>query len=41
MPRAEAYPRALAAAQKAVELDDSSAEAHASLAFSHFLLALG
>jgi tetratricopeptide (TPR) repeat protein len=33
MPQGEAYPRALAAAQKAVELDDSSAEAHASLAF--------
>ena len=36
MPAAEAYPRALAAARKAVELDDSSAEAHASLAFSLF-----
>ena len=34
MPSGEAYPRALAAARKAVELDDSSAEAHASLAFS-------
>lgn len=33
MPPEEAFPRALAAAQKAVELDDSSAEAHASLAF--------
>jgi Tfp pilus assembly protein PilF len=33
MPENEAYPRALAAAQKAVELDDSSAEAHTSLAF--------
>ncbi len=33
MPDTEAYPRALAAAQKAVELDDNSAEAHASLAF--------
>lgn len=33
MPEPEAYTRALAAAQKAVELDDSSAEAHASLAF--------
>jgi Tfp pilus assembly protein PilF len=33
MPADEAYPRALAAAKKAVELDDSSAEAHASLAF--------
>jgi len=36
MPAAEAYPRALAAARKAVELDPSSAEAHASLAFSTF-----
>jgi tetratricopeptide (TPR) repeat protein len=33
MPEAEAYTRALSAAQKAVELDDNSAEAHASLAF--------
>jgi tetratricopeptide (TPR) repeat protein len=33
MPPEEAYPRALAAARKAVELDESSAEAHASLAF--------
>jgi tetratricopeptide (TPR) repeat protein len=33
MPNEEAFPRALAAATKAVELDDSSAEAHASLAF--------
>lgn len=33
MPEREAYTRALAAAQKAVELDDQSAEAHASLAF--------
>jgi tetratricopeptide (TPR) repeat protein len=33
MPAEEAYPRALAAARKAVELDDSSAEAHSSLAF--------
>jgi tetratricopeptide (TPR) repeat protein len=33
MPSNEAFPRALAAAKKAVELDDSSAEAHASLAF--------
>ena len=30
MPASEAYPRALAAAQKAVELDDQSSEAHAS-----------
>lgn len=34
MPGEEAFPRALAAAQKAVELDDSSAEAHNSLAFA-------
>jgi Tfp pilus assembly protein PilF len=33
MPAAEAYSRALAAAKKAVELDDSSSEAHASLGF--------
>jgi Tfp pilus assembly protein PilF len=33
MPPDEAYPRALAAAQKAVELDPSSAGAHTSLAF--------
>jgi len=36
MPPEEAYPRALAAAQKAVELDPSSAEAHNSLAFATF-----
>ena len=36
MPSAEAYPRALAAAKKAVELDDQSSEAHASLAFALF-----
>ncbi len=36
MPSEEAYPRALAAAQKAVELDDTSAGAHNSLAFSTF-----
>ena len=36
MPSDEAFPRALAAAKKAVELDDSSAEAHASLAFVIF-----
>lgn len=36
MPAFEAYPRGLAAAKKAVELDDSSAEAHASLAFATF-----
>jgi Tfp pilus assembly protein PilF len=32
----EAYPRALAAARKAIELDPSSAEAHKSLAFGTF-----
>lgn len=36
MPASEAYPRALAAAKRAVELDDSSSEAHASLAFALF-----
>ena len=36
MPPDEAYPRALAAAQKAVELDDSSPGAHNSLAFTTF-----
>ncbi len=36
MPPSEAYPRALAAAKKAVELDDLSSEAHASLAFAAF-----
>ena len=36
MPPEEAYPRALSAAKKAVELDDTSAEAHASLAFVTF-----
>ena len=36
MPANEAYPRALAAATRAVELDDSSAEAHTSLAFVTF-----
>jgi tetratricopeptide (TPR) repeat protein len=36
MPPNEAYPRALAAAEKAVELDDNSAEAHNSLAFVTF-----
>jgi DNA-binding winged helix-turn-helix (wHTH) protein/tetratricopeptide (TPR) repeat protein len=34
MPASEAYPRALAAARRAVELDDQSSEAHASLAFA-------
>ena len=36
MPATEAYPRAYAAAKKAVELDDQSSEAHASLAFVSF-----
>ena len=36
MPASEAYPRALAAAQKAVELDGQSSEAHASLGFALF-----
>jgi tetratricopeptide (TPR) repeat protein len=36
MPSSEAYPRALAAAKKAVELDEQSSEAHASLAFVSF-----
>jgi tetratricopeptide (TPR) repeat protein len=36
MPPTEAYPRALSAAQRAVELDDTSAEAHISLAFATF-----
>ena len=36
MPGEEAFPRALAAAQRAVQLDDSSAEAHNSLAFATF-----
>jgi len=36
MPGSEAYPRALAAAKKAVELDGQSSEAHASLAFVSF-----
>ncbi|MGA9966686.1 MAG: tetratricopeptide repeat protein [Terriglobales bacterium] len=36
MPPNEAYPRALAAAKKAVELDDNLAEAHNSLAFATF-----
>jgi Tfp pilus assembly protein PilF len=36
MPASEAYPRALAAANKAVMLDDNSSEAHASLAFVTF-----
>ena len=36
MPDNEAWPRALAAARKAVELDDSLAEAHSSLGFDLF-----
>ena len=36
MPGSAAWPRAIAAAQKAVELDDSSPEAHASLGFALF-----
>ena len=36
MPANEAYPRAFAAAKKAVELDGQSSEAHASLAFASF-----
>jgi DNA-binding winged helix-turn-helix (wHTH) protein/Tfp pilus assembly protein PilF len=36
MPANEAYPRAFAAAKKAVELDDRSSAAHASLAFVSF-----
>jgi Tfp pilus assembly protein PilF len=36
MPEKEAYPRALAATQKALELDDRLADAHASLAFISF-----
>jgi tetratricopeptide (TPR) repeat protein len=36
MPVREAYSRALAAAQKAVELDGQSSEAHASLGFVSF-----
>jgi DNA-binding winged helix-turn-helix (wHTH) protein/tetratricopeptide (TPR) repeat protein len=36
MPSNEAYPRALASARRAVELDDRSSDAHASLAFASF-----
>lgn len=36
MPDREAFPRALAAAKKAVEIDDGSADAHVSLAFASF-----
>ena len=36
MPATEAYPRALAAAKKATEIDENSSEAHASLGFVSF-----
>ena len=36
MPEAEAYPQAIAAAKKAIALDDSLADAHNSLAFGTF-----
>lgn len=36
MPDSEAFPRAIAAAKKAVELDDSLSEAHRTLAFDYF-----
>jgi tetratricopeptide (TPR) repeat protein len=36
MPEEEAYPRAMAAARKAIELDNSLAEAHNSLAFGTY-----
>jgi hypothetical protein len=36
MPKSEAFPRAIAAAQKAVALDDSLSEAHRALAFGLF-----
>lgn len=36
MPRAEAFPRAIAAAAKAIALDDSLGEAHRALAFALF-----
>jgi len=36
MPSDEAYPRAIAAAKKAVELDDSLSEAHRALAFATY-----
>jgi tetratricopeptide (TPR) repeat protein len=36
MPSNEAYPRSIAAAKKAVELDDSLSEAHRALAFATF-----
>jgi tetratricopeptide (TPR) repeat protein len=40
MPASQAWPPAIAAARKAVELDDSSADAHTSLAFALFYGAL-
>lgn len=36
MPASEAYPRAITAAQRAISLDDSLADAHNSLAFAKF-----
>lgn len=36
MPPSEAYPRAISAAERAVELDDTSADAHISLAFGTY-----
>jgi tetratricopeptide (TPR) repeat protein len=36
MPQADAYPRAIAAARRAVELDDSLPEAHRALAFAEY-----
>jgi tetratricopeptide (TPR) repeat protein len=36
LPLTDSYPRAIAAARRAVELDDSLAEAHRALAFSEF-----
>jgi tetratricopeptide (TPR) repeat protein len=36
MPESDAYPRAIAAAKRAVELDDSLGEAHRALAFAEF-----
>jgi tetratricopeptide (TPR) repeat protein len=36
LPLADSYPRAIAAAKRAVELDDSLAEAHRALAFAEF-----
>jgi TolB-like protein/DNA-binding winged helix-turn-helix (wHTH) protein/Tfp pilus assembly protein PilF len=36
LPPRDAYPKAKAAAQKALQIDDASAEAHTSLAYAHF-----